>query len=228
MMSDEAIVRARGLTKRFRNGEEYLTILDGLELEIRKGETVTIMGESGSGKTTLLSVLSGLDGFEEGEVWVAGHRLPIDREAELTVYRRSSIGLIFQFHHLLDDFSARENVMIPAMMAGLPRQKADGKAEELLKSVGLEERLDHHPPQLSGGERQRVALARALVNDPRVVFADEPTGSLDADNTRLVRDTLFRVAEERGTTLVLVTHSLSLADEGDRHLLLERGRIRER
>ena len=207
-------VRAVQLWKHYPSSGDRLTVLRGLDLEIAPGDTVAITGESGSGKSTLLNIIAGLDRFGPGTVQVGTADLGALDEAELARYRRS-LGLIFQFHHLLSDFSARENLLIPGLIRGLARRVARRRAEESLESVGLRDRADHFPAELSGGERQRVAVARALAADPVLVLADEPTGNLDERNSRIVADLLFDLVRRRHTTLVLVTHDPALAARAD-------------
>lgn len=220
-----AIVMLRGVAKRFRSGESELTILDGIDLELAAGEVVAISGASGSGKSTLLNLVGGLDRPSAGEIEACGYAVHALGEAELTAYRAQSLGFIFQFHYLLKDFTAAENVMLPAFMLGVDRSEAAERALALLAEVGLSDRADHYPSQLSGGERQRAAVARALVNDPPLVLADEPTGNLDAENSARVEEMLLGVVRLHGATLVLVTHDERLAGLGDRRLRLERGAL---
>ncbi len=224
-MNDRALIELQGVEKWFQTGGERLRILAGVDLTVESGTAVAITGESGCGKTTLLNIIGGLEAPSAGTAVAAGYRLNAADESELTDYRRSVVGLVFQFHFLLKDFTALENVLLPAYMAGCRREAAEERAAELLREVGLGERLQHFPHQLSGGERQRTAVARALVNEPRIMLADEPTGNLDEQNSELVADTLFALVRSRGTTLLLVTHDRGLAERGDRLLRLERGNL---
>ncbi|TVQ37952.1 MAG: ABC transporter ATP-binding protein [Spirochaetaceae bacterium] len=217
------IVRIDHVSKVFVTGNEQISILVDVQLTVIAGTVVVVTGESGSGKSTLLNILGGLESASGGTVRVAGYRVHTLDEFELSAYRAHSLGLVFQFHYLLKDFTALENVMLPAYMAGIPRREALSRARELLQSVGLERRAEHFPAQLSGGERQRVAVARALVNDPDVVLADEPTGNLDERNSAVVRQILFDMVRSRAKTLVLVTHDAALASYADRHLVLAHG-----
>jgi lipoprotein-releasing system ATP-binding protein len=221
-------VQVSGLAKSFPNGREVLVVFDAIDLSVRDGEIVAISGESGSGKSTLLSLIAGLDAPDSGSINVGGSLVETLRGDRLSWYRAYTVGLVFQFHYLLRDFTALENVMLPALMQRTRRDECERRARELLGSVGLSERVDHLPPQLSGGERQRVAVARALMNDPELVLADEPTGNLDDENSRIVEDTLFRLVSEYGKTLILVTHNTGLADRTGRRLQLEKGCLRER
>ena len=228
-----AAVRVSGLAKRFPNGEQILDVLTDVNLEIAAGTRNAIVGESGSGKSTLLSLIGGLDAPDSGEIRVGNQLITELDDAELTRYRSRGVGLVFQFHYLLQDFTSLENVMLPAMIDGDGGGRADDRsaaraalrerAEALLALVGLAERREHLPPQLSGGERQRVALARALINDPPLVLADEPTGNLDDRNSRMVEELLFRLVSEQQRTLILVTHNRELATRCGRILELEAG-----
>ena len=203
-------VRAAGVWKHYAGPAGRLTVLRGLDLTIDPGATVAITGESGSGKSTLLNVVAGLDRFGPGSVQVGGADLGALSEAELARYRRT-LGLVFQFHHLLRDFSALENLLVPALIRGHGHGAAQRRARDLLAAVGLRERADYFPAELSGGERQRVAVARALAAEPALVLADEPTGNLDERNSQVVADLLFDLVRQERTTLVLVTHDPRLA-----------------
>ncbi len=217
------IIRVDHVSKVFLTGSEQLRILADVQLSVSSGTVVVITGESGSGKSTLLNIVGGLEAASGGTVVVAGYQVHGLDETELSTYRANSIGLVFQFHYLLKDFTALENVMLPAFMAGSSRGEAMERARELLDAVGLSQRIEHYPSRLSGGERQRVALARALVNDPEVVLADEPTGNLDERNSAVVEEILFDLVRTRGKTLLLVTHDSALGARADRRLVLEHG-----
>jgi lipoprotein-releasing system ATP-binding protein len=217
-------LEARGLRKHFLSGDgSELRILQGVELRMEPGEVVAITGASGVGKSTLLHLLGALDRPTDGEVLVGGRSLSEMNQESLAAIRNQHIGFVFQFHHLLRDFSALENVAFPRRISGASEGDAQERARALLDSVGLSHRLDHLPTQLSGGEQQRVAVARALANDPLVVLADEPSGNLDASTSRGLHELLFRLREEEGTSLVLVTHNLELARQSDRVLELRDG-----
>lgn len=230
-MSDSAetspLVQVAEVSKRFTSGEEEIEVLSDINLEIRSGEVVTISGESGSGKSTLLNLIGGMELPDTGTIRAAGYQVNALGEGQLTRYRSAILGLVFQFHYLLRDFTAEENVLLPAFMAGASRKDAAARARELLEKVGLQERRGHYPTQLSGGERQRVAVARALVNDPRLILADEPTGNLDEHHSEEVEEILFNLVRTVGTTLILVTHDARLAGRGDRRYRLEYGVLRE-
>ncbi len=219
------MIALRNLTKEYVDGPRVVRVLRGLDLEIGSGERVAIVGESGVGKSTLLHILGTLDRPTGGEVWFDGENLTSKSDRDLAQFRNREIGFIFQFHHLLPDFTALENVMMPALIAGTATDAARRRASALLERVGLAERLDHKPGELSGGEQQRVAVARALVQEPRAVLADEPTGNLDPATGAGVQDLLMELNHERHITLVVVTHSASLAGAMDRTLRLAAGRI---
>ncbi len=217
-------LEARGLRKHFLSGDgSELRILRGVELRMEPGEVVAIIGASGVGKSTLLHLLGALDRPTDGEVLVGGKSLSQMDQESLAAIRNQHIGFVFQFHHLLRDFSALENVAFPRRIGGASEGDAKDRARALLDSVGLSHRLDHLPTQLSGGEQQRVAVARALANDPLVILADEPSGNLDASTSQELHELLFRLREEEGTSMVLVTHNLDLARQSDRVLELRNG-----
>jgi lipoprotein-releasing system ATP-binding protein len=218
----EKIVEVTGLVKNYTSQAETLRILRGLDFSVDRGASAAITGGSGSGKSTLLNILGGLDRADSGEIMVDGARIDKFAEKHLTRYRRGSVGFIFQFHYLLNDFTALENVMLPAYIAGLSQKKALESARALLSDVNMEARANHLPQQLSGGERQRVAVARSMVNDPAVILADEPTGNLDKENAALVAGLLYEAAEKHGKTLVVVTHDEAVAARaGSRYTLAD-------
>jgi lipoprotein-releasing system ATP-binding protein len=221
----EPLVECRALEKIFASAAEELRVLKDLDLIIEAGSRVAITGASGCGKSTLLSILGGLDRPTGGSVRVGGWRLDSVPERSLTEYRAMTVGFVFQFHYLLKDFSALENVALPAYMRGEPRRDAFARAALLLTDMGLADRLDHVPSKLSGGERQRAAIARALINRPSLVLADEPTGNLDAQSSSAVRDLLFGLSGRYGTTLVLVTHDRGLSALADFRYALAGGRL---
>lgn len=225
-MTDQAVLLARGLGRDFNEGASTLTVLDGLDLAIAKGECIAIVGASGSGKTTLLQILGGLDRPTRGNVAIGGEDIHALGEAARGELRNRTMGFIYQFHHLLPEFSALENVAMPLLIRRVPVVEARRQAEAILEKVGLGARLEHRPHQLSGGERQRAAVARALVTLPLIVFADEPTGNLDGRNAEQVFELMLQLNREHGTSLVIVTHDLRLASRMDRVWLLENGRLK--
>ena len=225
-MTDQPVLLARGLGRDFNEGTSTLTVLDGLDLAIAKGECIAIVGASGSGKTTLLQSLGGLDRPSRGSVAIDGKDIHALDEAARGELRNRTMGFIYQFHHLLPEFSALENVAMPLLIRRVPVAEARRQAEAILQKVGLGARLEHRPHQLSGGERQRAAVARALVTLPLIVFADEPTGNLDGRNAEQVFELMLQLNREHGTSLVIVTHDLRLASRMDRVWLLENGRLK--
>ena len=220
------VLRASGVARCFYEGSTPLEVLRGLNLEVRAGERLAIIGASGSGKTTLLQILGGLDRPDAGCVEIDGRDLHVLSETERGALRNRTIGFVYQFHHLLAEFSALENVAMPLLVRRLAASDAARQATALLERVGLGERLRHRPHQLSGGERQRAAVARALVTAPRLVLADEPTGNLDGRNAEQVFALLLELNRELGTSLVVVTHDTRLAARMDRVLELDHGILR--
>ena len=221
------ILQIDNLKKTFKDNisGESLTIIDGLSMEVFEGSKNIIIGESGSGKSTLLNIIGALDSITEGSVKVGEFDLSVMDESSLEKFRSKFLGLIFQFHYLLKDFTALENVFIPAYMTGMPKKEAMEKAKSLLVDVGLEHRMNHIPAKLSGGERQRVAVARSLINDPKLILADEPTGNLDPANAELVSELLFSMVEKYKKTLILVTHDKEIATKGDYCYKIVKGKL---
>jgi len=224
---DGVLFQVGGLTKSFRIGEKEIHVLKGIDLEIRRGETIAILGVSGVGKTTLLHILGALDRPTEGRVFYCGQDLSSRSDKDLARFRNREIGFVFQFHYLLSDLSALENTMLPALIGGMPRKKAEQKAIGLLHELGLAERMVHRPGKLSGGEQQRVAVARAVIMDPQIVLADEPTGNLDTQSASVVEDLLVRLRNTRGITVVAVTHNPGFAARMDRQIHMFDGRLVE-
>ena len=202
-----------------------LQVLDNVNVDINRGEVVTIVGPSGAGKTTLLQIMGTLDSPDSGSVLYDGQDVLSLKDSSLAKFRNQNIGFVFQFHQLLPEFTALENVMMPALIGGMKQKEASARAKELLEYMGLGERLDHKPAELSGGERQRAAVARALVNRPAVVLADEPSGSLDTKNKQELHNLFFRLRDEMQQTFVIVTHDETLAGDADRVLYMRDGRI---
>ena len=219
------ILTVKNLEKTYKTDIETLTVLKNLNFEAIEGSKTAIVGESGSGKSTLLNIIGSIDTATSGTVQAGKWNLTSLSEREKSEYRSSFLGLVFQFHYLLKDFTALENVFMPAFMAGVPRKTAEEKARALLEDVGLSKRISHLPSELSGGERQRVAVARALINDPPLILADEPTGNLDPANAVLISELLFSMADKYKKTLILVTHDLKIAEKcADRYTIAD-GRL---
>ena len=224
---DQAVVRAEALGKTYSEGTLHTPVFDGLDFAVHAGETVAILGASGAGKSTLLHLLGGLDTPTAGEVYVAGQKMSALSDAARGTLRNRALGFVYQFHHLLPEFTALENVMLPVLLNGTGIEDAAARARELLESVGLGHRLGHKPGELSGGERQRAAVARALVNRPACVLGDEPTGNLDEKTAAHVFAQMLDLNRAERTSLVLVTHDRSLARRLDRVLELHEGKLRE-
>ncbi|MFK4752562.1 ABC transporter ATP-binding protein [Oceanobacter antarcticus] len=221
MNNSVAVLIAKGLRKTYTSGPQSVTVWKDVDIELAAGETLAIVGSSGSGKTTLLNVLGGLDSLDEGQVLLAGEDVHALGEAARTRLRNQSIGFVYQFHHLLPEFSALENVMLPQLLAGIATPLAEQRALECLERLGMASRRDHKPSELSGGERQRTAIARAIVNRPRLVLMDEPTGNLDQQTAAQVEAVMLELIEQVDTAFVLVTHDESLARRMNRCLRLK-------
>jgi lipoprotein-releasing system ATP-binding protein len=222
------LLEAQGLRKTFAGGDgQPIEVLRGVDLGIARGSVAAVVGASGAGKSTLLHLLGALDRPSSGDVWLDGSRYADLDPMGLAALRNRKLGFVFQFHHLLREFSALENVMMPLLIGGVPARDARSRASEMLSAVGLAGRMSHRPPELSGGEQQRCAVARALVHDPRLVLADEPSGNLDHANAERLHEIFFRLAREFETAVVVVTHNRQLATRADRILWLEDGRLTE-
>lgn len=224
---NEWVIVAHGVKKAYREGEQTVEVLKGVDLSVRAGELLAIVGASGSGKSTLLHVLGGLDSIDEGEVVVAGMAVHTLNEVQRGQLRNKKLGFVYQFHHLLPEFSALENVAMPLIIRGVDEKQAKQKAKEALEALGLAHRLNHLPSQMSGGERQRCAIARAMVTEPACILADEPTGNLDRQTASSVFDSLVSLAKSHGTACVIVTHDMELAARCDRTVTITDGVIVE-
>ena len=221
----EPTVLLEDVCKTYPSGNDELKVIRDVNLQALPGESIAITGASGCGKSTLLNLIGGLDLVDSGRIEACGYTVSGMTEKELTAYRSCGVGFVFQFHYLLKDFTARENIMLPLVMQGMRRRKAASMADEALERVRVEGRASHYPAQLSGGERQRVALARALINNPPLILADEPTGNLDEAHKEVVANLLFSLTAEAGKTLILVTHAPDLAGRADKALALREGRL---
>ena len=221
------IIECRSLCFSYSEGENKTTVLDNLNFEVKPGEKVAIIGQSGCGKSTLLNLIAGLDKSSTGDVLINNSNIAKLNEKDRTELRSKNLGFVYQFHHLLNDFSSLYNVSLPLLIKGIDKRKAVKLAEDILKKVGLEKRLKHKPSQLSGGERQRVAIARAMISEPACLLADEPTGNLDANNAKDVLDLIVELNDNKSTALLIVTHDLSIANMMDRKLELSNQRLIE-
>ena len=219
------LLSVRNLHKSFVEGGEEIKVLRGLDLELKAGERLAVIGESGVGKSTLLHVLGTLDRPTAGQILYQGREIPLDDEVALAHFRNREIGFVFQFHYLLPDFTALENVMFPALIQGIDTQAAKNAAAQLLEKVGLKDRMHHRPGKLSGGEQQRVAVARAVILEPKLILADEPTGSLDLRIGEEVQDLLFQLNREKGIALIVATHNREFAEKIGRRMELQAGQL---
>ncbi|WP_457437320.1 lipoprotein-releasing ABC transporter ATP-binding protein LolD [Pseudomonas sp. TE3786] len=222
---DKAVLSCRNLGKSYDEGPQSVVVLSGLELELHPGERVAIVGSSGSGKSTLLNMLGGLDTPSTGSVWLAGEELSALSEKKRGLLRNRALGFVYQFHHLLPEFTALENVCMPLLIGKVAIPEARQRATKLLERVGLGHRLTHKPAELSGGERQRVAIARALINNPGLVLLDEPTGNLDHHTAQGIQDLMLELSRDSKTAFLVVTHSQELAQQMDRIWRLEDGKL---
>lgn len=217
------MLKATNITRNYND----LQVLKGVDILVNKGEIVSIVGSSGAGKSTLLHILGSLDKANSGEIWINNQRIDTLKEKELAKFRNQHIGFVFQFHHLLPEFTALENVCIPGWIAGTNKKELEDKALELLKILGLQDRASHKPLELSGGEQQRVAVARALINNPDIVFADEPTGNLDSKHAQELHELFLHLQKTMGQTFLIVTHNEALAKMSDRVVHMKDGHIVE-
>lgn len=211
------------VAKNIKKSYGDVQVLKGIDLEIKKGEIVSIVGPSGAGKTTFLQILGTLSRPDSGQILFDNNEVSYYKDKQLASFRNKNIGFVFQFHHLLPEFTALENVCIPAFIGKMPREKAEKKAKEILTFLGLDHRIDHKPNELSGGEQQRVAVARALINDPSVIFADEPSGNLDSENKKELHDLFFSLRDKYNPSIVIVTHDENLANMADKKLTMKDG-----
>jgi len=224
------LLNVSNIVKNYVSGTETLHILKGINLEVEEGKTAAISGQSGSGKSTLLNIIGGLDRCDEGKVYIKTKKtleITALSEKEMSLYRSKMVGFIFQFHYLLKDFTALENIMLPAFIAGMKKKEAIERARDLLTDIKMDKRRNHFPSQLSGGERQRVAVARSMVNEPAVILADEPTGNLDPQNSDIVAQLLFESVQKRNKTLIVVTHDKKVASRACVRYNLENGQLFE-
>ena len=217
------MLKATNITRNYND----LSVLKGVDIFVNKGEIVSIVGSSVAGKSTLLHILGSLDRANAGEIWINNERIDTLNEKELAKFRNKHIGFVFQFHHLLPEFTALENVCIPGWIAGTPKNELEARALELLKILGLQDRASHKPSELSGGEQQRVAVARALINNPEIVFADEPTGNLDSKHAQELHELFLHLQKTMGQTFLIVTHNEALAKMSDRVVHMKDGYIVE-
>lgn len=226
-MSDAPVLSLRGITRTFMQGDAELRIFAGADLDVFEGQIVALVGPSGSGKSSLLHIAGLLEAPNAGEVWIGGVEAVGLNDTRRTAVRRADLGFVYQFHNLLPEFSAVENVILPQMIAGVPKRQARDFAMDLLGRMGLGDRAEHRPAELSGGEQQRVAIARALANRPHVLLADEPTGNLDPKTSRMVFTELLKICRSEGVAALIATHNLDLASHMDRVVLLHEGKLHE-
>jgi lipoprotein-releasing system ATP-binding protein len=224
-MSNPQLVLTKDVRKSFVHMGRTLEVLKGIDLEIEEGEVASVVGQSGAGKSTLLHCIGTLDVPTSGSISIGGEEITQLPSSRLAALRNRTIGFVFQFHHLLPEFNALENVMMPGLIQNRSRSAIETRAQALLEEVGLKDRANHRPGELSGGEQQRVALARALVLEPKLILADEPTGNLDSATSKQIHDLFFQVNKQRGTTIIIVTHNMVLADSMPRKITLKDGRV---
>ena len=225
MSSESVLIQVENLSKKYQTGASELSVLNQLSFQIKQGEAVCLLGASGAGKSTLLQIMGTLDKPTEGRVLFRGEDLSAMNDENLAQFRNKKMGFVFQFHHLIQELTASENIMLPALIAGESRQETEAEAADWLEFMGLSDRAKHFPSQLSGGELQRVAIARALIRKPEVLFADEPTGNLDSANSQKIQDLFFELRNKLGITLVVVTHDLTFANKFARVFKVKDGRF---
>ncbi len=221
----EPIIKAENIIKKYRLGNQVVSVLNGIDLKIYPGEILVILGTSGSGKTTFLNLAAGLERPTRGNIVIEGNNLNKISEKNMAAFRRKYIGFVFQLYNLLPSLTALENVVLPLVFEGIPSREREKRGRDLLKQMGLGDRLRHKPGELSGGQRQRVSIARALINNPRIIFADEPTGNLDSKTTEEILKLLTATVREKGQTLLMVTHDTEVAGYGDRIVEMVDGKI---
>jgi putative ABC transport system ATP-binding protein len=221
----QPIIQVNNLIKKYRMGNEVVSVLNGIDLQIYPGEILSILGTSGSGKTTFLNLVSGLERPTKGKIIIDGHNLSKISEKRMSAFRRRYIGFVFQLYNLLPAFTALENAMLPLILEGVAPREREKKGRALLQQVGLAERLQHKPSELSGGQRQRVSIARALINNPRIIFADEPTGNLDSKTAEEILELLISTIRAQGQTMLMVTHDANVAGHADRIIEMVDGQI---
>ena len=229
-VNEKILLKVSNIVKNYVSGAETLHILKGISFEIEEGKTAAISGQSGSGKSTLLNIIGGLDRSDEGKVYIKTNKkmeITSFSEKEMSLYRSKMVGFIFQFHYLLKDFTALENIMLPAFISGMKKKEAMERAKELLADIKMEKRKNHFPSQLSGGERQRIAVARSMVNEPAIILADEPTGNLDQQNSDIIAQLLFDSVKKRNKTMIIVTHDKTVASRACIRFNLEYGQLIE-
>lgn len=224
-MSPKPILQAREIIKKYRLGTQAVSVLNGINLDVFPGEVVSILGTSGCGKTTFLNIAAGLERPTKGDIIIDGHYLNKISEKRMSAFRRKYIGFVFQLYNLIPSMNALENAILPMVFEGAPQKEREEKGRELLTIMGLGNRLKHKPNELSGGQRQRISLARAMINNPRIIFADEPTGNLDSRTTEEILNLLISTVRENGQTLLMVTHDIEVAKHGDRIIEMVDGRI---
>jgi lipoprotein-releasing system ATP-binding protein len=211
-----SVISVKDLCKSFSQGKEKINVLESINLQVEAGQVVALMGESGRGKSTLLQIISGIQDFDSGEIKILDKDINKLSDNKKTELRLNSLGFVYQYHHLLSDFTALENVMMPNLIMRKSKKQAQQKAEELLEKLGLKDRFEHKPAELSGGQQQRVAIARALANEPKIIFADEPSGNLDHKNADMVMDMFLKLSREQDTSLIIATHSENISAKTDR------------